>query len=108
MYQFVDTVATDVPKSTLLSLNTIFNNQNLDELLTDDEGSFVTLTVSGRGILPRNIRTTESPYRHGVREKGYTYAPREIVVKYKLKDRTNEGFRERFNRLNSLLLGSKK
>ncbi len=108
MYKFVDTTAGSGTKSTLLSLNTVFNGVNLDEALTDTDGSFTTLTVSGRGILSRRIRMTETPRRHGVREKGYTYDAREITVKYKLTDRTNEGFRDRFNRLNGLLLGSKK
>lgn len=108
MYKFVDTMAGAGTGSTLLSLNTIFNGVNLDEALTDNNGSFTTLSVNGRGILPRRINITETPGNHGVREKGYTYDLREITVTYRLKDKTNEGFRDRFNRLNGLLLGSKK
>lgn len=107
MYGFVDTTARSV-QSASLSLRTIFNNTDLDNALSDDNGSFRTLSISGRGILPRRIRVTDTPARHGVREGKYTYDAREITVKYKLTDRTNEGFRERFNNLNGLLLGSKR
>ena len=108
MYKFVDTVAGSGMSRPLLPLNTLFNGVNLDEALTDHNGSFTTISISGRGILSRRINMTEVSNRHGAREKGYTYDVREITVKYKLTDRTNEGFRDRFNRLNSLLLGSKK
>lgn len=108
MYKFADTVAGSGSSTPYLSLNTVFNSVNLDEALTDNNGSFTTLAVSGRGILPRNIHMTEMSGSHGAREKRYTYDIREITVKYKLTDRSNEGFRERFNRLNGLLIGSKK
>ncbi|MBD8006527.1 distal tail protein Dit [Bacillus norwichensis] len=108
MYKFADTVAGSGLSTPHLSLNTVFNGVNLDESLTDKSGSFTTIAVSGRGILPRNIHMTEMSGSHGAREKRYTYDVREITVKYKLTDRSNEGFRERFNRLNGLLLGSKK
>lgn len=107
MYKFADTTAGSA-ESTSMLLQTIFDNINLDEELTDGTGSFVTLSVSGRGILPRRIVMKETPYRHGVRENDFTYDVREITIKYKLTDQTNEGFRERFNQLNGLLLGSKK
>lgn len=107
MYKFVDTVATG-GQSALLSLQTIFNGNNLDELLTDENGRFVTLSVGGRGVLPRRIDSYETPYRHGAREKSYTYDVREIPVNFLIEDKTNEGFRERFERLNGLLLGSQK
>lgn len=107
MYKFVDTV-TKGAQSTPMSIQTIFNEINLDEDLTDENGSFTTLVVNGRGILPRRIDTYATPGSHGLRERSYTYDAREITVKYMLTDLTNEGFRDRFNRLNGLLLGSKK
>lgn len=107
MYKFVDTVTKGV-QSTPMSIQTVFNNINLDETLTDENGSFTTLVVNGRGILPRRIDAYITPGWHGLREKSYTYDAREITVKYMLTDATNEGFRERFNRLNGLLMGSKK
>ncbi|MEN2467938.1 distal tail protein Dit, partial [Ornithinibacillus sp. JPR2-1] len=107
MYNFIDTVTAE-GKSTLLSLQTIFNDHNLDELLTDSNGRFVTLSVGGRGILPRRIERYRMPHQSGEREKRYTYDVREIPVQFLLEDKTNKGFRERFNRLNGLLVGSKK
>lgn len=107
MYKFADTTPGSA-ESTSMSLQTMFNGTNLDEALTDDNGRFVTMSVGGRGVLPRQINITETPYRHGARERGYTYDVREIPVNFLIEDNTNEGFRERFNRLNGLLLGSKK
>lgn len=107
MYKFVDTV-TGSAKSSPMSLQTVFNGINLDSELTDEKGSFVTLTVSGRGILSKRINTFETPYKHGNREGSYTYAAREIHVKFKLEDNTNEGFRDRFNQLSFALSSSKK
>lgn len=107
MYEFIDTTATG-GQNTLLSLQTIFNRNNLDELLTDKNGRFVTLSIGGRGILPRRINHYETPYRHGARERGLTYDVREISVNFLIEDKSNEGFRERFNRLSGLLLGSQK
>lgn len=107
MYKFVDTV-TKGAQSTPMSIQTVFNNINLDEALTDENGGFTTLVVNGRGVLPRRIDGYTTPGRHGMREKSYTYDAREITVKYMLTDATIEGFRERFNRLNGLLMGSKK
>ncbi|SDB96260.1 distal tail protein Dit [Shouchella lonarensis] len=107
MYRFADTTAGSA-KRTSGSIQTIFNDHNLDEELTDQHGSFITLTVDGRDIIEKRIRTQEVPSCHGVREGAFTYAPREIQVKFKLADGTNEGFRDRLNQLNALLLGQKK
>ncbi|WP_433956998.1 distal tail protein Dit [Cytobacillus horneckiae] len=108
MYRFVDTVPTGEPQGALLSLQTIFNGINLDELLTDDNGRFVTISVGGRGILERRLMTRDAPYQNGLKEKGFTYDVREIPVKFLIEDKTSHGLRERFNTLNAYLLGSKK
>lgn len=108
MYNFTDMKDEWGTLSTSMSIQTIFNDINLDEELTDYNGSFRTLTVGGRGILPRRMRTTQTPGMNGEREGSYTYDVRMIPVKFQLTDRTNEGFRERFTRLNGLLLGSEK
>lgn len=108
MYGFVDT-SPGSAQSTSFSLQTIFDGINLDEELTDESGSFITLTVSGRNNIryKRNIVTI--PGMEGAWEDENSYQePREITVKYKIKDNTSKGFRKRFERLNSLLLGSKK
>ncbi|WP_163579146.1 distal tail protein Dit [Gracilibacillus saliphilus] len=108
MYNFVDTVPSSV-NNDHLSLQTIFNGYNLDEGLTDDTGSFVTLTVTGRSNLDQRIDTFEVLGMDGVYESNNsTTSFREITIKYKIEDKTNEGLRERYNRLNSLLSGEKK
>lgn len=108
MYNFIDTIPNDNAKNALLSLQTVFNGFNLDELLTDATGRFVTLSVGGRGVLSRRMNITETPYQHGAREKGFTYDIREIPVKFLIEDKTSSGLRNRFNNLNAFLLGSKK
>ncbi|KAA0560770.1 hypothetical protein F0342_21655 [Bacillus sp. CH30_1T] len=107
MYEFVDLHERGAA-STSLSIQTIFNGINLDEVLTDESGGFTTLTVSGRGNVTNRLFTTEIPGKDGLLESNeYTSSEREIVVKYKITDRTNEGFRLRFNKLNDLLKGTK-
>lgn len=109
MYGFVDTIPGSGTGSTSLSIQTVFNGINLDEELTDENGSFITLTVSGRSNLTQKINTIEVPGMDGLIEQdGAKLEPREITVKYKISDRTNEGFRKRLDKLNSLLEGSKK
>ncbi|WP_200411288.1 distal tail protein Dit [Virgibacillus salexigens] len=108
MYDFVDLHERGT-RSTSLSIQTLFHGMNLDDVLTDENGSFVTLTVQGRGNLKQRITTTEVPGGHGVLEyNDPTFDIREIKVKYKIADRTNAGLRQRINRLNALLVGSKK
>lgn len=109
MYKFVDTVEGSGTGSTSLSLQTIFNGFNLDEMLSDENGSFITLTVTGRANLAQRIETIEIPGLNGVLEQiDPTIDVREITVKYKIADKTNEGFRKRYNKFLALLEGSKK
>ncbi|MFC7364543.1 MULTISPECIES: distal tail protein Dit [Bhargavaea] len=106
MYEF--TKVSEVASETSNSLMTIFNGVNLDTELSDSAGFFRTLSVSGRGVSSRRLLMSEQSLRHGSRERGYSLDVREIVVRFQIKDRTSEGLRERFNRLNGLLIGSKK
>jgi predicted phage tail component-like protein len=108
MYGFVNLTERGT-QSTSLSIHTIFNGSNLDELLTDENGSFTTLTVSGRSNINNRLNTFAVPGRDGLMESDeYTRSEKEIVVKYQMSDKTNEGFRERYDRLNDLLSGIKK
>ncbi|WGG44169.1 distal tail protein Dit [Rossellomorea sp. DA94] len=108
MYRFVNLTERGT-RSTSLSIQTIFNGINLDELLTDKNGSFTTLTVTGRSNINNRLNTFEVPGRDGLMESNeYTRREKEIVVKYQMSDKTNEGFRVRYNRLNDLLSGIKK
>jgi predicted phage tail component-like protein len=108
MYEFVDLTEPGT-LSTSLSIQTIFNGTNIDEALSDQYGSFTTLTVSGRSNVNKRINAFEIPGRDGLMESSeLTSAEKEITVKYKITDMTNEGFRQRYNRLNAFLQGSKK
>lgn len=104
MYEFVDTI--ESANNTSMSIETVFGGISLDDALTDDDGSFKTLTVSGRGILDRRIRVRERQGRDGDHEDDVTMEARVITVKYLLTDKTNAGFRDRKEMLNRLLLGS--
>lgn len=107
MYQFIDTL--ERPKVASPSIQTIFNDINIDETLSDENGSFLTLTVSGRSNEVRRIHTFEIPFFDGLAEGSDSFSePREVVVRFKISDKTNEGFRNRLNKLNSILNGTKK
>lgn len=106
MYDFVDFSEVGT-RRTSSSIQTVFKDSNLDEALTDQTGGFKTLTVSGRSDTTNRINTVEIPGKDGLLEvEGNTMKEREITIKYQIFDHTNEGFRERCNRLNDLLAGS--
>ncbi|MBM7542354.1 distal tail protein Dit [Amphibacillus cookii] len=108
MYQFVDTTAGST-SSASLSLNTMFNGHNLDQLLTDDQGSFTTLTVTGRSQSEQLIETINIMGMDGLLEQDHPdLTHRQIEVKYKITDKSSAGLRQRLSRLNYLLEGSKK
>lgn len=111
MYTFVDTVTKEADDNSERAsrLQTIFNGVNLDHDLSDPSGSFTTLVISGRSNLEQRISTVDVPGMHGVLEANEpTWNAKEITVKYKLTDQTNEGFRRRYNQLNNLLQESQK
>ena len=97
MYNFINT--NEIGEQLHSSIQTIFNGVNIDINL---EG-FRTLAVSGRGLLSKNINSTDIPGTDG---KYFLYGNlevRAIVVKFQLKAPTNEDFRKKFNKLNMLL-----
>lgn len=107
MYGFVE--VTEPGTKAKMSIQTVFNEVNLDESLTDDKGSFKTLSVTGRNSMEQKINTMGVFGQHGMWEEDKAYRePREIEVKFKLKDKTNSGFIERFKKMKSYLEGSKK
>src|SRR5690625_5542517 len=92
-----------------MSIQTTFINNNLDNLLTDDKGSFTTLTVTGRGSMTNRLLTHRIPGMDGLYEDdSIQLEPRPIIVKFRLTDKTNEGFRKRLDKLKELLVGSKR
>lgn len=107
MYRFVDFGQRGRRDSSPMSIQTVFNNINLDEELTDNLGSFRTLTVTGRGGMNRELKTVTVGGMDGALEYGYRYPPREVVVKYILKAKDNESFRRKVDALNRLLVQNK-
>lgn len=107
MYGFVDTI--ESAPSALMSIQTIFNKLNLDDALTDDDGIFRTLVVSGRGGAQYDINTISIKAMHGTwEEKSPRREPREISVEFQLKTESNLEMNEKLNKLRSILVGSKK
>ena len=99
---FIDTI--EPGKELKTTLQTTFDDVNLDEELTDKNGFFKTLTVTGRGNLDRDVVTRELPGMHGVVElSDPTLTSREITVKFLFSAKTNEKFRKRIDELKNLV-----
>ena len=77
---------------------TIFNGQALEDVLP----GFTTLSVKGRALIGREIDSNKTPGADGKYLTSNTLNPRQIVVKYLLKN-TSANYRENFNKLNLLL-----
>ncbi|MEC3884578.1 distal tail protein Dit [Halobacillus sp. HZG1] len=108
MYEFVD-LSERGTRSASSSIQTIFNGANLDQMLTNETGSFQTLTVKGRSNVNNRINTQEVAGMDGLLEtEGTTLSERTLEVKYQIEDKTNEGLRNRYNDLNQLLQGYQK
>lgn len=109
MYRFVDATPQNESNKAVMSIQTIFNGINLDDELTDETGSFTTVRVDGRSDTEYRINTVEVAGMDGVHEQNdASMRERYPRVTFKIKDASNEGFRDRVNRLNSLLEGNKK
>lgn len=107
MYRFTDTV--DRHTDYGLTVQTVYNGLNLEDLLSDEKGNFLTLSVFGRSDIANRVETYQVPGLDGLLEyEELTLGEREIVVSYKIKDETSTGLRKRIERLNSLLSSSKK
>lgn len=101
MYNFTDVNRVGELKRS--SIQTIFNNVNLDTVV---EG-FRTLSVSGRGIIGQDINTSQIPAKDGRYLVNKVVDSREITVKYQLVAKSNEELRKKFNGLNILLHSDK-
>nr|DAE19738.1 MAG TPA: Receptor binding protein [Siphoviridae sp. ct58g5]DAF88688.1 MAG TPA: Receptor binding protein [Siphoviridae sp. ctxD432] len=79
--------------------NLLINGQPLNSLV---EG-YRHLTVTGRGLLGRNVSTTKVPGRRGVWVDGFSDEERTLEIKYQLKADTSAQMRDRFAKLNKIL-----
>jgi len=79
--------------------NLLINGQLLNSLV---EG-YRHLTVTGRGLLGRNVSTTKVSGRRGVWVDGFSDEERTLEIKYQLKADTSAQMRDRFAKLNKVL-----
>lgn len=79
--------------------NLIINGQPLNNLI---EG-YRHLTVSGRGLLGRNVSTTKVTGRRGVWVDDYEDEERTLEIKYQLTADTSAQMRDKFAKLNKIL-----
>lgn len=98
MYRFVDTTESQEEQS-LPSEALNFNGIYFEHVIP----GYRTLYVSGREIIETEISDTDMEVRDGSRYRRKRYSPRTIVVGYQLITRSNEAFREAYNKLNALL-----
>lgn len=79
--------------------NLLINGQPLNNLVD----GYRHLTVTGRGLLGRNVSTTKVPGRRGVWVDGFSDEERTLEIKYQLKADTSAQMRDRFAKLNKIL-----
>lgn len=79
--------------------NLIINGQPLNNLI---EG-YRHLTVSGRGLLGRNVSTTKVTGRRGVWVDDFSDEERALEIKYQLTAETSAQMRDKFAKLNKIL-----
>lgn len=99
MYSF--TQPNEVHQSASRSIETIFNNVNLDQAFND--GEFQTLVVNGRGLADYDVDTDDIAGADGMFSANSSVEPREITVRVKVKAVSNEDMRKYYRKLNRLL-----
>ncbi|HFU4218412.1 TPA: distal tail protein Dit [Streptococcus suis] len=84
-------------------LTTSFNGSVLEELLSNDHGSFKTISIEGRGLLEFETNSIDVPGRAGGYYKYSKKKVRRLVVTAKLTGHSDKDFRIQFQKLNRLL-----
>lgn len=98
MYRFVDITETS-EGITLPSEAMQINGEYLEDLVP----GYRTLSVSGREALSPEIESFHTGIRDGSSRKSRRYPERIITVKYQLISKSNEEFREAYNKLGGVL-----
>lgn len=98
MYRFVDITETS-EGITLPSEAMQINGEYLEDLVP----GYRTLSVSGREALSPEIESFHTGIRDGSSRKSRRYPERIITVKYQLISKSNEEFREAYNKLGGAL-----
>ena len=98
MYKFVDT--TERQEEQILPSEALnFNGVYFENVIS----RYRTLYVSGRELIESEITDLDTDTMNGSRYRRRRYKPRTITVGYQLIAKSNEAFREAYNKLNSLL-----
>lgn len=97
MYKFID--VTEASESVLPSEALKFNGEYIENLIP----GYRTLNVSGREALSPELDTYETGIRDGSTVKSKRYPARTITVRYQLSAKSNEEFRDAFNKLAAIL-----
>lgn len=98
MYKFVDT--TERQEEQILPSEALnFNGVYFENVIS----GYRTLYVSGRELIESEITDLDTDTMNGSRYRRRRYKPRTITVGYQLIAKSNEAFREAYNKLNSLL-----
>lgn len=98
MYKFVDTTERQeeqILPSEALNFNGVYFENEIP--------GYRTLYVSGRELIESEITDLDTDTMNGSRYRRRRYKPRTITVGYQLIAKSNEAFREAYNKLNSLL-----
>lgn len=99
MYGFYDfQTASDNVTTSIHQL--IYDGVNLDETFTTDISTFITLSVSGRGIAQRKHMINEQDGVDGAMFEAVNYLPRTMTVKAKVAAASNDEFRMLMQKLN--------
>lgn len=98
MYRFVD-ITKAAEGMELPSEAMQINGEYLEELIP----GYRTLSVSGREALSPEIESYHTGIRDGSSRKSRRYPERIITVKYQLVSKSNEEFREAYNKLGGIL-----
>ena len=98
MYKFID--VNEVSEGLALPSEALKINGEYIENIID---GYRTLTVSGREALSPEITTFETGVRDGSTLQSKRFPARRLLIKYQLVAKSNEEFREAFNKLGSIL-----
>lgn len=99
LYEFIDTVTTDIPNQDLPAEALQINGDYLEDMID----GYRTLHVSGREGLAKKISSYEVGDRDGSTLQSTKYPERVITVTYQLITNSDSEFREAYNVLAGLL-----
>ena len=95
MYNFTDT--NEILKSYDMGIQTTFNGKTLERELTNVNGAFQTVMISGRGVVDQEHQTVDVTGRDGKVFRRKSYKEREIEITALISGINNSAFRLQFD-----------